>query len=144
MNVKSGAAAALAALLLVIAGVGRPAAQSAAQAAGERVSFNYQIRPLLSDRCFRCHGPDEKARKAKMRLDTPEGGHRALEDGWFVTKPGDPARSAMVERIMQDDPDEMMPPPESHLTLSDDERQRRARSTSSFSRASTAITVMPV
>ena len=62
-----------------------------------------------------------------MRLDTPDGGHRALEDGWFVIKPGDPSRSALVERILHDDPDEMMPPPESHLTLSADERRLLVR-----------------
>jgi hypothetical protein len=135
VTLKSCAGAALAALGLAVAGVGRPAAQapaaspaqSAAQAAGERVSFNYQIRPLLSDRCFRCHGPDEKARKAKMRLDTPEGAYRALDDGWFVIKPGDPSRSFLVEKIFEADADEMMPPPESHLTLSDDERRLLVR-----------------
>src|SRR5688500_8172809 len=100
---------------------------SSAPPAGDRVSFNHEIRPLLSDRCFRCHGPDEKARKAKMRLDTPEGAHRALDDGWFVIKPGDPSKSALVERIHHDDPDEMMPPPESHLTLSADERRLLVR-----------------
>ncbi len=132
---RSCAGTALAALVLAVAGVGRPAAQSPgqspalspAQAAGERVSFNHQIRPLLSDRCFRCHGPDEKARKAKMRLDTPEGAHRALDDYWFVIKPGDPSKSALVERIHHEDPDEMMPPPESHLTLSADERRLLVR-----------------
>jgi len=129
-RITSYAGAAVAALsltALVVAAGGRLAAQAPAATSGERVSFNYQIRPLLSDRCFRCHGPDEKARKAKMRLDTPDGGHRALEDGWFVTKPGDPSRSALVERIFHDDPDEMMPPPESHLTLSDDERRLLVR-----------------
>src|SRR5262245_45867942 len=40
--------------------------------ADERIDFNFQIRPILSDRCFKCHGPDEKARKAKLRLDMPE------------------------------------------------------------------------
>src|SRR5688572_8112420 len=100
---------------------------SSAPSAGDRVSFNHEIRPLLSDRCFRCHGPDEKARKAKMRLDTPEGAHRALDDGWFVIKPGDPAKSVLVERIFHDDPDEMMPPPESHLALSADERRLLVR-----------------
>ena len=122
-SLTSSTTAACAVLLLAGAGSGRPAAQTPAGDPGERVSFNYQIRPLLSDRCYRCHGPDEKARKAKLRLDTPAGAHRALEDGWFVIKPGDPARSALVERINHDDPDEMMPPPESHLTLSADERR---------------------
>jgi hypothetical protein len=124
---KSWVAAAVAALLLAVSGAGRPAAQGPAGSSGERVSFNYQIRPLLSDRCFRCHGPDEKARKAKMRLDTPEGAHRALDDGWFVIKPGDPSRSFLVEKIFETDPDEMMPPPESHLALSDDERRLLVR-----------------
>ena len=124
---KPWAGAAVAALLLAGTGVDRPAAQAPAGTPRERVSFNHQIRPLLSDRCFRCHGPDEKARKAKMRLDTPEGAHRALDDYWFVIKPGDPAKSALVERIHHDDPDEMMPPPESHLTLSADERRLLVR-----------------
>jgi hypothetical protein len=128
---KSFAGAAIAALALAAVAVGRPEAQtparSPAPAAGDRVSFNYQIRPLLSDRCFRCHGPDEKARKAKMRLDTSEGAYRALDDGWFVIKPGDPSRSFLVEKIFESDPDEMMPPPESHLTLSADERELLVR-----------------
>ncbi len=62
-----------------------------------------------------------------MRLDTPDGAHRALDDGWFVIKPGDPAKSVLVERIFHDDPDEMMPPPESHLALSADERRLLVR-----------------
>jgi hypothetical protein len=117
----------LAALLLAVVDVGRPAAQAPAGRSSERVSFNHQIRPLLSDRCFRCHGPDANARKAKLRLDTPEGAHRALDDGWFVIKPGDPSRSFLVEKIFETDPDEMMPPPESHLSLSADERQLLVR-----------------
>ncbi|HEU0040436.1 MAG TPA: c-type cytochrome domain-containing protein, partial [Verrucomicrobiae bacterium] len=71
----------------------------------KRVDFNFQIRPLLSDRCFKCHGPDEKARKKKLRLDMREGILKELEDGWAVVKPGDPAKSEMVRRIFATDED---------------------------------------
>src|SRR5262245_57065203 len=70
-----------------------------------KVDFNFQIRPLLSDRCFKCHGPDEKARKAKLRLDTREGALKELEDGWSVIKPGDPGKSELVRRIFATDED---------------------------------------
>src|SRR5215510_16265350 len=83
--------------------------------------FNYQIKPLLSDRCFKCHGPDEKARKAKLRLDTKEGAFKALDDGMFVIKPGDTKHSELVRRITTRDPDDRMPPPDSKLSLNADE-----------------------
>jgi len=86
-----------------------------------RVDFNYHIKPLLSDRCFACHGPDEKARKGKLRLDTKEGAFKALDDGMFVIKPHDPSHSEIVRRISSTDPDEVMPPPTSNLALSRDE-----------------------
>ena len=91
-------------------------------AADDSISFNHQVRPLLSDRCFTCHGPDEKARKGKMRLDTVEGSRKALDDGWQVVKPGAPEKSEVVRRIFATDPDEIMPPPESHLVLSPEEK----------------------
>ena len=68
-----------------------------------KVDFNYHIKPLLSDRCFACHGPDEKGRKGKLRLDTPEGAFKALDDGMFVIKPGDTAHSEVVRRITSTD-----------------------------------------
>jgi hypothetical protein len=86
-----------------------------------KVDFNHHIKPLLSDRCFTCHGPDEKARKGKLRLDTQEGAFKALEDGMFVIKPGDLAHSEVARRITSTDLDEMMPPPKSNLTLGRDE-----------------------
>ena len=86
-----------------------------------RVDFNHHIKPLLSDRCFVCHGPDEKARKGKLRLDTKEGAFKALTDGKFVIKPGDAANSELIHRITSSDPDEVMPPPKANLALSADE-----------------------
>ena len=86
--------------------------------AAAKVDFNFQIRPLLSDRCFRCHGPDSSARKAKLRLDTLEGSRKELEDGWAVIKPGDVEKSELVRRIYTTNEDDVMPPPDSHLTLS--------------------------
>src|SRR5688572_8314227 len=50
----------------------------------EKVDYNYHIKPLLSDRCYACHGPDEKARKGKLRLDVKEQAFKALDDGWAV------------------------------------------------------------
>jgi len=87
----------------------------------EKVDFNYHIKPLLSDRCYACHGPDEKARKAKLRLDIKEGAFKALEEGMFVVKPADLAHSEVYRRITATDPDDMMPPPKSNLALSKDE-----------------------
>jgi hypothetical protein len=91
--------------------------------AAEAVDFNFQIRPLLSDRCYHCHGPDAGSRKAKLRLDTPEGMRKSLEDGWAVVKPGQPEKSELVTRIFSQDEDEVMPPPDSHLKLSADEKE---------------------
>src|SRR5882672_5955991 len=78
-----------------------------------RVDFNYHIKPLLSDRCYTCHGPDERARKAKLRLDTKEGAFGRTKDDSFVIKPGRTAQSEVIRRITSTDPDEKMPPPKS-------------------------------
>jgi hypothetical protein len=87
-----------------------------------KVDFNFQIRPLLSDRCFTCHGPDERARKARLRLDTREGLFKDLEDGAAVIKPGKPAESELVRRIQATD-DDQMPPEKSSLKLTDAEKE---------------------
>jgi len=83
-----------------------------------RVDFNSQIRPLLSDRCYRCHGPDAAKRKAKLRLDMREGVFKDIGDGWAIVKPGDPDSSELIRRTHTDYEDDVMPPLESHLTLS--------------------------
>jgi hypothetical protein len=93
------------------------ARQSAAPKIG-RVGFNSQIRPLLSDRCFRCHGPDAAKRKAKLRLDMREGVFKDIGDGWAIVKPGDPDTSELIRRTHSDLEDDVMPPPDSHLALS--------------------------
>ncbi len=87
------------------------------------VNFDRQIRPLLSDRCFRCHGPDSAKRKAKLRLDTRDGAMKALKDGWAIVKPFDPDKSELIRRIFNESDDERMPPPESHLSLLPAERE---------------------
>src|SRR5262245_48129452 len=86
---------------------------SGVSAAGqEPLRFNRDIRPILSDTCFKCHGPDSVARKAGMRLDMRES---AIEHEAIV--PGDVSKSKIVTRIFSRDPDEQMPPPESKLSL---------------------------
>ena len=93
-----------------------------APTAVDRVDFSFQIRPLLSDRCFRCHGPDASKRKAKLRLDTREGAFKEIEDGWAIVKPGDPGKSELIRRINSYLEDDVMPPSESHLSLSEAEK----------------------
>src|SRR5262245_60222226 len=76
------------------------------------VDFNRDIRPILSDKCFACHGPDEKHRKAKLRLDVEKS---AKDSGAIV--PGKPTESALIERITAEDASERMPPDKSGKKL---------------------------
>jgi hypothetical protein len=86
----------------------------------DKVDYNYHIKPLLSDRCFACHGPDENKREAGLRLDTQEGAFAALtESEGFAIVPGNLSRSAVYHRITADDPEYVMPTPESNLSLDD-------------------------
>ena len=96
-------------------------------AAAERVDFNFQIRPLLADRCYHCHGPDAGSRQGKLRLDTRDGMRKPLDDGWAVVQPGQPEKSELVARIFSEDEDELMPPPDSHLKLSPTEKELLSR-----------------
>jgi len=82
----------------------------AAAGAEEPVEFNRDIRPILSDRCYYCHGPDEDERKADLRLDIAEGALRNL-GGYAAVVPGDPDASELFHRIISHDEDEVMPPP---------------------------------
>jgi hypothetical protein len=90
-------------------------------AAAESVHFNRDVRPILSDKCFHCHGPDEAGRKGKLRLDTREGATRVRNDVAPIV-PGRAADSEVILRVSSAEADEVMPPPESKLgRLSADE-----------------------
>jgi len=84
--------------------------------ASARVDFNRQVRPILAEKCYACHGPDEQARKAGLRFDQ-RADALAPRDGAAAIVPGDPGASAMIARIVAADPDERMPPAESEKTL---------------------------
>ena len=90
--------------------------------ADDAINFNRDIRPILSDRCFACHGPDKNARKADLRLDQRQV---AVDVGAIA--PGDVSKSKLVERIFSTDPDVMMPPPKHNkpLTASQTELLKR-------------------
>jgi len=94
------------------------------QAFAQDVSFNHDIRPLLSGRCFACHGPDAEARKAGLRLDRTDGDEGALAS---AIKPGSLEDSEIWNRITSDDESEIMPPPDSHLAPLDDQEQELIR-----------------
>src|SRR5687768_3829720 len=83
------------------------------RAAEDQLDFNRDIRPILSNNCFKCHGPDDKERKgsddAGLRLDVEEDAKRKLPDG-FAIVPGKPEQSELVNRIQSADEDVMMPP----------------------------------
>ncbi len=82
--------------------------------AADAIRYNRDIRPILAENCFRCHGPDSASRKADLRLDRREV---AIESG--AIEPGKPEDSGIIERIFSTDPKMIMPPPETHKTLSD-------------------------
>ena len=88
----------------------------------EVVDFNYHVKPILSDRCFACHGPDKNALKADLRLDIPEGAiEHTLNSGAHAVVPGNVNKSEAFQRITSADPELHMPPPESGLTITDQE-----------------------
>ena len=81
------------------------------------LQFNRDIRPILSENCFACHGFDAKERKAKLRIDVPEAAFAKNKHGEAAIVPGKPDESLIWERIIATDPDDVMPPPESHKKL---------------------------
>jgi hypothetical protein len=89
-----------------------------------KIDFNFHVKPILSDKCFACHGPDVKKRQANFRLDTEEGAFKALksDSNHFAIVKGKPGDSYLVKRIFSDDPLFRMPPAESNLVLTENEK----------------------
>ena len=83
----------------------------------DKISYNFHIRPILSDKCFKCHGPDVNKRQGRFRLDIPDSAFAPLKEtkGAFALVPGKPEESELYKRISSTDTSYMMPDPESHL-----------------------------
>lgn len=86
------------------------------------IDFNIDVKPILSDKCYLCHGPDEGTRKAEMRFDTEDGLFVKTLKGNYPIKPGNLSKSTAIERILSEDPNYKMPPPDAHLSLSPREK----------------------
>lgn len=108
---------------IFLVGCGPKESNSEMAAMPETLSYNFDIRPILSDKCFACHGPDANKREADLRLDTEEGAYAALKEqaGRFAIITGSPETSEVMHRIRSTDPTDKMPPPESNLVLTDTE-----------------------
>jgi hypothetical protein len=115
--------AALLCLATAAAATMGPAAADDAPAP-RRLGYNRDIRPILSDNCFGCHGPDDHDRKGGLRLDTPQPDTPPTDSGLAAIVPGRPGDSEVIARILSDDPDVMMPPPESNKTLSLEQKKK--------------------
>jgi hypothetical protein len=90
----------------------------------EKVSFNEHVQPILSEYCYRCHGPDSwtwEPKKSPLRLDRVEDAFVLRDDGTPVIIKGDPKKSLLVQWMHSKDPDEIMPPPKSHKTMNADQ-----------------------
>ena len=89
----------------------------------DKIDYNFHVRPILSDRCYACHGPDENTREAKFRLDTEAGAFAALSNSeGFAIIAGEPKESKIIPRILSTEADFMMPPPESEMHLTETEK----------------------
>ncbi|MCC7375748.1 MAG: PSD1 domain-containing protein [Verrucomicrobiales bacterium] len=98
-------------------------AAPAADSGSSDADFLRDVRPILSSHCFKCHGPDEKTRKADLRLDTPEGAVAPAKSGRPAVVPGKVAESELIKRVESTDADEVMPPPATKHVLTDREKK---------------------
>src|SRR4051794_25406100 len=111
--------------LLIIALVSLSAAPLPA---AEKLQFNRDIRPILSDRCFKCHGPDKGSRKSGLRLDLAEEAYaERKKSGKHAIVPGKPEASLVCAKVFSTDPEDLMPPPESNLALTAPEKEKLRR-----------------
>lgn len=108
---------AIAWLAAMTAGVAVPCGGRGEDGPAATVSYSRDIRPILSTKCFTCHGPDAEARQAGLRLDSREDALRMLESGSRAVVPGDPQASELLARVTTDDESTRMPPPETGKTI---------------------------
>src|SRR5262245_14332802 len=106
-------------LFLVVAGILCPLVGARPQVEAQTVQFNRDIRPILSENCFQCHGPDKAKRKADLRFDTEEGAFAKLDDNRRALVPGKPNDSELLRRLVEKDERKRMPPAKSGRKLSD-------------------------
>ncbi|SIT09788.1 Planctomycete cytochrome C [Zobellia uliginosa] len=107
-------------LILMASACSDKAYEKYADVLPEKVDFNYHIKPILSDRCFTCHGPDKNGVKAGLRLDIPEGAlKKTLESGGHAFVPGSIGKSRAYQRMVSDDPELRMPPPKFNLSMTE-------------------------
>ena len=94
------------------------------------LSFNRDIRPILSNNCYQCHGPDSAARKANLRLDREANSRAELKSGSSAIVPGNLEDSELIYRITTSDVDEKMPPADSHRKLTPQQIEKASQRTS--------------
>lgn len=95
--------------------------------AGEPLRYNRDVRPILSDHCFACHGPDKNKRDSGLRLDIREQAIHPAESGDTAIVPGRPEQSQLIVRILSDDRDEKMPPPKASKILTPQQKETLKR-----------------
>ena len=112
---------------MVVVGIMQSCTGDSEEKIPSTVDFNLHIRPILADRCFKCHGPDANKREAQLRLDIPDSAYAPLKEskGKFAIVPGDLQASEMYVRMTSQDTSVQMPPPESNLKLSAREIKKR-------------------
>lgn len=98
-----------------------PAVEIAYESLPETVDYNFHIKPILSDRCYTCHGPDAQTRKAGLRLDIESEAFKKLESGNHAFYKGSLSKSESILRLLSKDPEVMMPPPDSELSITERE-----------------------
>ncbi len=108
--------------LFAVSALGLPAL-FAADSAADTVRFNRDIRPIMSDTCFHCHGFDAKSRKGDLRLDLREFALKAGKSGAIAIVPGKPEESEIIKRLFTKDEDDLMPAKESHKTLTPEQKE---------------------
>ena len=104
-------------LWLICLFVGSALGVTAPATTAATIDFNREVRPILSEHCYTCHGPDAQKRKAELRFDRKESALGKAESGESPIVPGSLEKSEMIRRITSTDRDEIMPPPKAHKAL---------------------------